>query len=102
VQAGQPLEAELAAHLVEGAIRAAVGVADRDPDAGHLQAGRQRAHLFGDQVRLVVQQRRQRVYVDRPVLSSGQLGCGLRQRAAGDQRDPTLRRGTRAARRTGR
>ena len=36
----------------------------------------QPAHLAGDQVRLVVQQRRQRVYVDRPAAARDDLGGG--------------------------
>jgi hypothetical protein len=90
VQAGQPLETEVAAHLVEGAVGAAVGVADGDPVAGDQQAGGQGADLVGDQVRLVVQQRREWVYVDRPAVRGDQVGRRLRERTAGDQRDPAL------------
>ena len=47
----------------------------------------QRPDLAGDQLRLVVQQRRQRVHVDRPAVARGDLRRRLGQRAARDQRD---------------
>ena len=100
VQPGQPAQPELVAHRVEGAVGAAVGVRDRDRRRTRGQLERQPAHLAGDQLRLVVQQRRQRVYGDRPAAALDDLGGRLGDRAAGDQRDAVLR--TRAGRRTGR
>ena len=50
------------------------------------QLERQPAHLVGDQLRLVVQQRRQRVYGDLPAAALDDLGDRLGDGAAGDHR----------------
>ena len=58
-----------------------------EPYAGAELLG-EPADLAGDLLRLVVQQRRQRVDVDRPAAPFDDRGRGLGQRAARDQRDP--------------
>ena len=58
---------------------------DRHPHPVGDQRRGDRADLLGDQLRLVVQQRRQRVHVDRPAAPRDDLGSRLGPGAAGDQ-----------------
>ena len=106
------LEAEPGTYLLtdflvrsfERTVGAAVGVAHRDACVLAGQRGRQAAYLVGDQLRTVVQQRRQGMHVDGPVVAGDDGGRGLGDRAAGDQghaRAP-VRSGRRGGRRSGR
>ena len=88
VQPLEPGQPEPVTHLVEGAVRAAVGVADDDLVVAAGQLARQPLHLAGDPLRRVVQQRRQRVHVDRPPPPGRGRGHPLRQRPARDHPDP--------------
>ena len=103
VQPGQPRAARARADLVEGAVGAAVGVPHHDLGRTTAPARSASARdLAGDQLRLVVQQRRQRVHVDRPAAprrrSRPPAGRARRRRSARSARRRRLRR--RAARRT--
>jgi hypothetical protein len=86
VQARQAVQAEVGADVVERAVRAAIGVADGHPPVRVAQALGQLPDLGGDLLRLVVQQRRQRIHVDRPGMPFADLGGRLGDRPAGDQR----------------
>ena len=91
VQPREPLDPEVVADAVEGAVRPAVGVADDDPTVGRPQPGGQRAHLVGDPVRVVVQERGKGVDVDGPAAPRDDRGRRLGDRAARDQRHAALR-----------
>jgi hypothetical protein len=99
VQSGQPAQPQLGADLVEGAVGAAVRVGHGDVVVRRGQLERERADLARDLLRLVVQQRGQRVDGDRPAAARDDVGDRLGDGAAGDDRGPSRRR---AARRSGR
>ncbi len=89
VQPLEPPQPEPLADLVERAVGAAVGVPDRHRVVRRAQRLGQPLDLAGDLLRLVVQQRRQRVHVDRPAVLASTIRRGrLGDRAAGDDATP--------------
>ena len=99
VQPLEPPQPEPLADLVEGAVGAAVGVPHHHGVVRRSKRLGQPGDLTGDLLRLVVQQRRKRVYVDRPAVLLDDPASRLGDRATRDQCRP---RGRRGGRRTGR
>ena len=90
VQPREPVPPASLAQQVERPVGAAVGVPDGDIAIEGRQLLTQLIDPLGDEMGLVVQQRRQRVDVDRPADPADELGAGLGDRAAGDERQRAL------------